>query len=262
MAACSTFSQRPKLKKFLFVDLDDTLFQTPKKCASEVDLQAAAYLKNGDACSFTTPRQRAFMEFAHGGMTLIPATARNADAFSRVDLPFSSYAVLDYGGIVLQPGGALDGGWLSLMQNDMQLALPGLREAMRVIDDFQAKAGLPSRARLIEDYATPFYVVVKDHEARAERLADIEQQVLQDWLATEGADYFIHRNGNNLALLPKSLNKARAVSYLRAELEAEHGPILSFGMGDSRSDARFMAACDYAIVPKGTQLAALTVAAL
>lgn len=250
------------MKKFLFVDLDDTLFQTPKKCVGEADLQAAAYLKNGEACSFTTARQRAFFEFAQSGMTLIPATARNGDAFRRVDLPFTSYSVLDYGGIVLQPGGALDAGWLALMQEDMQTALPGLRDAMRIIDDFQAKAGLPSRARLIEDYGTPFYIVVKDHEARGERLAEIEQQVLQDWIAAEGKDYFIHRNGNNLAVLPKTLNKARAVAYLRAELEAEHGPILSFGMGDSRSDARFMAECDYAIIPNGTQLAALTVAAL
>ena len=163
---------------------------------------------------------------------------------------------------MLQPGGELDTGGLALLQDDMQTALPGLRDAMRIIDDFQVKAGMPSRARLIEDYNTPFYVVVKDHEARGERLADIEQQVLLDWIAKEGADYFIHRNGNNLAVLPKSLNKARAVAYLRAELEAEHGPIVSFGMGDSRSDARFMAACDYAIIPNGTQLAALTVGAL
>ncbi|WP_317205881.1 HAD family hydrolase [Janthinobacterium sp.] len=250
------------MKKFLFVDLDDTLFQTPKKCAAELALEPAAYLKDGAPCSFTTPRQRAFLDFARRDMTLIPATARNADAFGRVGLPFASYAVLDYGGVVLQPGGALDAGWLELMRADMHLALPGLREAMRVIDDFQAALGRPARARLIEDYATPFYIVVKDHEAKGERLAEIEEQVLQPWVDGAGADFFIHRNGNNLALLPKTLNKARAVSYLRAELEAEHGPIVSFGMGDSRSDARFMAACDYAIIPSGTQLAALTVAAL
>lgn len=250
------------MKKFLFVDLDDTLFQTPKKCRAEQALEPAAYLKDGTPCSFTTPRQRAFLAFAQQDMTLIPATARNADAFKRVDLPFSSYAVLDYGGVVLQPGGAPDAGWLALMRADMHAALPGLREAMRAIDDFQLKAGLPARARLIEDFATPFYVVVKDHEARAERLEAIEREVLLPWLEGDGKDYFIHRNGNNLAVLPNALNKARAVSYLRAELESEHGPILSFGMGDSRSDARFMAACDYAIVPSGTQLAALTVAAL
>ena len=63
-------------------------------------------------------------------------------------------------------------------------------------------------------------------------------------------------------MLPKALNKARAVAYLRQRLEAEHGDIMTFGMGDSKTDARFMAACDYAIIPNGTQLAALTVAAL
>jgi hypothetical protein len=250
------------LKKFLFVDLDDTLFQTPKKCLSETELQPVAYLKNGAPCSFSTPRQRAFFDFAQSGMTLIPATARNADAFRRVDLPFSSYTVLDYGGIVLQPGGALDAGWLALMQADMQVALPGLQDAMRVIDDFQIKLGRPARARLIEDFGTPFYIVIKDHEAVGERLAEIEREVLLPWIAGPGRDFFIHRNGNNLAVLPKTLNKARAVAYLRAQLTAEHGPILSFGMGDSASDARFMAACDYAIVPNGTQLAALTLAAL
>jgi hydroxymethylpyrimidine pyrophosphatase-like HAD family hydrolase len=260
------------LKKFLFVDLDDTLFQTPKKVPHEpaLNLEAAAFLKDGAPCSYTTPRQRAMIDMVQRDMTLIPATARNADAFSRVRLPqpFSSYAVLDYGGIVLQPGGALDAGWLELMRDDMHQAMPGLQEAMAVIDDFQRKADLAGRARLVEDFATPFYVVVKDHEARAERLADIEQQVLLPWLTAQGkgdparADYWLHRNANNLAILPKALNKARAVSYLLAELEAEHGPILSFGMGDSRSDARFMAACDYAIVPGGTQLAALTVGAL
>jgi hypothetical protein len=252
------------LKKFLFVDLDDTLFQTPKKCRSETDLQPVAYLKDGAPCSFSTPRQRAFFTFAQSGMTLIPATARNADAFRRVDLPFFSYTVLDYGGIVLLPGGAPDAGWLALMQTDMHVALPGLQQAMRVIDDFQIKLGRPARARLIEDFATPFYIVIKDHEAVAERLAEIEREVLAPWIAAPGVgnNFFIHRNGNNLAVLPKTLNKARAVAHLRALLEAEHGPILTFGMGDSASDARFMAACDYAIVPNGTQLAALTLAAL
>jgi hydroxymethylpyrimidine pyrophosphatase-like HAD family hydrolase len=252
------------LKKFLFVDLDDTLFQTPKKCRSTdaLELRPAAFLKDGAPCSYTTPRQRAFFELAQREMTLIPATARNHDAFKRVDLPFSSYAVLDYGAIVLQPGGAVDAGWLGLMRAEADAALGGLREAMRVIDEFQAGAGRPARARLIEDYATPFYIVIKDPDARAERLAEIEHAVLSEWLATDGAAYFLHRNGNNLAVLPKTLNKARAVNYLRAQLTAEHGEILTFGMGDSGSDARFMAACDYAIVPNGSQLAALTVAAL
>lgn len=250
------------MKKFLFVDLDDTLFQTPGKCLKDEDLHPAAYLKDGAACSFTTSRQRAFFELMHREMTLIPTTARNRDALSRVDLPFSSYAIIDYGGVVLEPGGAVDTVWFETMRMDMEQALTGLREAMQVIDGYAESAGLKGRARLIEDCSTPFYIVVKDPEKKAEHLEQMECEAIAPWLATAGKDFFIHRNGNNLAVLPKTLNKARAVEYLRKRLEAEHGEIMTLGMGDSGSDARFMAACDYAIVPSGSQLAALTVASL
>lgn len=250
------------MKKFLFVDLDDTLFQTPGKCGKEQDLRPAAYLKDGAACSFTTARQRAFFALMQSDMTLIPTTARNRDALSRVDLPFSSYSIIDYGGVVLEPDGTVDPVWLALMQADMAQALVGLRQVMQIIDDYSASVGLKGRARLIEDCATPFYIVLKDPEKIAERLEQVEREAVAPWIATAGKDFLIHRNGNNLAVLPKALNKARAVAYLRQRLEAEHGDIMTFGMGDSKTDARFMAACDYAIIPNGTQLAALTVAAL
>lgn len=251
------------MKKFLFVDLDDTLFQTVAKCAKDGDLHPAAYLKNGEACSFTTARQRAFFSFVQGEMTLIPTTARNRDALSRVDLPFSSYAIIDYGGIILQPNGEVDAAWLAIMQADMQQARVGLQAITQIMDTYSAQAGLHGRARLIEDCATPFYVVLKDPEKKAERLAQVETEAVTPWLKTQtGQDFFVHRNGNNLAILPKTLNKARAVTYLRQRLEAEYGEIMTLGMGDSESDARFMASCDYTIIPKGTQLAARTVAAL
>ncbi len=94
----------------------------------------------------------------------------------------------------------------------------------------------------------------------------IEREAVLPWLAAinagAGSDFCVHRNANNLAILPKTLNKARAVAYVRQILEAEHGEIITFGMGDSTSDARFMASCDYAIIPKGSQLAAHTVETL
>ncbi len=251
------------MKKFLFVDLDDTLFQTAGKCADQEDLQPAAYLKDGSVCSFSTRRQRAFFELMDREMTVIPATARNRDALGRVGLTFSSYAIIDYGGIVLAPDGAPDGEWLDIMRADMAMVLDGLMDGLDVIDRYSAAAGWSARARLIEDFATPFYVVVKDPDKRAERLARIECEALTNWVASEiGRNFYIHRNGNNLAILPKTLNKARAVNHLRQRLQAQHGEIMTLGMGDSRSDARFMAACDYAIVPSGTQLSALTLAAL
>ena len=243
--------------KFLFADLDDTLFQSLEKCASPDGLQAAAYLRDGSPISYTTEGQRAFIAFAQDGMTMIPTTARNLDAFKRVDLPFTSWAVLDYGGIVLQPDGAIDEQWREHMRGAMQAALPGLQELAALIDAWAVRTGFGGRARLIEDFGTPFYLVLKDPEKVAARLEPVEREVVAPWIAAGQRDYFIHRNGNNLAILPNALNKAHAVAHVTARLRAEHGDILTFGMGDSRSDARFMAACDYAIVPRRSQLAAL-----
>ena len=251
-----------KFQKFLFADLDDTLFQSLEKCAGHDGLQPAAFLKDGSPISYTTEGQRAFIAFAQDGMTMIPTTARNVDAFRRVDLPFASWAVLDYGGVVLQPGGAIDQQWLDHMRDAMQAALPGLQELAGLIDAWAERTGFTGRSRIIEDFSTPFYLVIKDPQKVSARLEPIERDVVAPWIAAGQRDYFIHRNGNNLAILPNALNKAHAVAHVTARLRAEHGDILTFGIGDSRSDARFMAACDYAIVPRSTQLAGLTLETL
>ncbi len=254
------------MKKFLFADLDDTLFQTFGKCGAHRDtpgaLEPAAYYKDGSICSYTTPSQRSFLALLQDGMTMIPTTARDLDGMRRVSLPFDSYAVINYGGVVLEPGGALDQPWLDGMRTAMHAALPGLQELAAHIDDHGKRSGYGGRARMIEDFATPFFLVVKDPDKRAERLAPLEEDVVRPWIADGDRDYFIHRNGNNLAILPKALNKANAVAHITQRLKREFGEIVTFGMGDSRSDARFMAACDYAIIPRGTQLAGITVGAL
>jgi len=253
------------LKKFLFADLDDTLFQTLEKCAALGPLEAlepAAYYGNGSICSYTTPAQRAFFSFVEKGMTVIPTTARSLDAFSRVSLGFNSYAILNFGGIILQPDGGIDRDWQGRMHGLMLAALPGLRELAARIEDWCAHTGYGGRPRLVEDAGTPFFVVVKDPDKVALNLERVEREVVLPWLAGGGRDYCVHRNGNNLAILPRTLDKAAAVAWVRERLRREHGDIITFGMGDSRSDARFMADCDYAIVPRRTQLSRMTLEAL
>ena len=250
------------LKKFLFADLDDTLFQTLEKCAVKDALEPAAYYSDGSICSFTTPAQRAFFAFASEGMTVIPTTARSLDAFSRVHLGFTSYAVLNFGGIILQPDGSIERDWQGRMHGLMTSALPGLQALSVHIEDWCARSGYGGRPRLVEDAGTPFFIVVKDPDKVALNLERVEREVVLPWIADEGRDYCVHRNGNNLAVLPRALDKADAVAYISERLRREHGEIVTFGMGDSRSDARFMAACDYAIIPRRTQLSKLTVETL
>ena len=250
------------MNKFLFTDLDDSLFQSREKCPAGALLQPAAFLKDGAPISFSTPRQRAFLTLMQGGMTVIPATARNLNAFRRVDIAFDSYAILNYGGVILLPDGTADAGWLDLMRAEMVAVLSGLQEIMAIMDGYAQSCGFEARTRLIEDFDIPFYVVMKDPQKRSARLAQIDREAVAPWIAASGKDFSVHRNGNNLAVLPQALNKARAVQHLCERLKREHGEILTFGLGDSKSDARFMAACDYAIVPSGSQLARLTVEAL
>lgn len=251
-----------KYQKFLFADLDDSLFQSLEKCRGREGLQPAAFLKDGSPISYTTPGQRAFISFMQDGMTIIPTTARNLDALHRVDLPFDSWAIIDYGGVVLEPGGAVDQPWLDQMRVAMQAAMPGLLELAALIDAWAERTGFKGRARIVEDFDTPFYIVVKDPDKNYASLAPIEHDVAAPWIAEGNRPYFIHRNGNNIAILPNALNKAHAVAHVTARLRAEHGEILTLGIGDSKSDARFMAACDYALVPRGTQLAGLTLETL
>jgi hydroxymethylpyrimidine pyrophosphatase-like HAD family hydrolase len=265
------------LKKLLFVDLDDTLFHTLPKCRPNATLRPVAFLKDGAPISWASTQQLALLADMMLTMQVIPATARNHDAFLRVDLPFSDYAIIDYGGAILRPDGTPDQEWQEKMQAPMQAALPGLQQAQQVMDQYASRNGWAAKSRLISDFGTPFYLMIKDPNGDAERLAQMENDCLRPWLQAQtqgqiqgqtqgqpqaGLDYFIHRNGNNLALLPRTLNKAHAVAFLRQRFEAEHGPLLALGMGDSHSDAAFMAACDYAIIPQHSQLAALTLAPL
>jgi hypothetical protein len=251
-----------KFEKFLFADLDDTLFQSLEKCGGSEPLQAAAFLRDGSPISYMTEAQRAFFAFVSDGMTVIPTTARNVDAFRRVDLPFHSWSVLDYGGIVLRPDGSVDDEWLARMRGAMQDALPGLRELAVLIDAHAEHTGFKGRARLIEDFDTPFYLVIKDPDKNPETLVPFEAEVVRPWLADGDRPYYIHRNGNNLAIMPNALNKAHGATYVMEKLRGQHGEIITFGIGDSKVDARFMAACDYAIIPTHTQLAGLTVETL
>lgn len=250
------------MKKFLFIDLDDTLFQTLAKCHPADDLVAAAFLRDGSANSFSTPRQRAFLAMAQRETTLIPTTARDLDAFGRVAINFHSWAIVNFGGLIKKPDGHLDAHWQGIMAAQMAQARPGLVEIIGRIDAFCNQQSLPNRGRMISDAGIEFFALLKDPDKNLARLQIIDDAVITPWLMGDGRDYVLHKNGNNLALLPRSLDKSHAVAYVSDLLRAEHGEILTLGMGDSISDAAFLALCDFAITPKACQLAQATARAL
>lgn len=240
-------------KKFLFADLDDTLFQSHKKCPPETPLVPAAYLKDGSAHSFLTPAQESVLDLFRREMEVIPVTARNADAYSRVRLGFRAGAVVNYGGVILDPDGTPEVEWLHRSRARARQTLPELNAIMSTLGVWASSIGGKLRIRIIEDFGVPFYVCAKSEEGDETALDPIEARARAQWGGPD-SPVSVHRNGNNFSVLPAWLDKRHAVEHLAERLRAIHGEIITFGMGDSLSDLAFMSACDYALVPRRSQI--------
>jgi hypothetical protein len=65
--------------------------------------------------------------------------------------------------------------------------------------------------------------------------------------------WFLHRNGNNLSLVPQFLGKECAVRYV-VEKHLGDEPIWTIGIGDSVTDAGFLREYDFAITPGESQI--------
>lgn len=234
----------------VFVDLDDTLFQTLHKCPPGDAVQAVAFARDGSPLSFMTVRQRRLFEAMDSIATLIPVTARNRDAFLRVDLRFRSYAILNFGGVILQPDGTLEAAWDSQIRPQLHETASELSNLLRDIDQFIQFHRLGARARLISDFSLPLYLVVKHPAGNLESLHQIHDRQLAE---VDRERFFIHFNHNNLSVVPRCLGKEKAVRYL-LETHFAVAPVLTLGLGDSLTDVPFLQQCDFALVPRGSQL--------
>lgn len=239
----------------VFVDLDDTLFQTLRKCPPEepqAHLTLAAQATNG-AHSMMTRRQKALVDWLIATAETIPVTARSTEAYSRVAIPFASFAILANGAVILGPDGAPDATWAAAMARD----LGGFEETLEALLQHgraaAETASLDVRSWIVEEAELSTYAVFKQNDGEGERLAEIA-----DALATgfDLAGWTVHHNGNNLGLLPPALSKRRAVEHLIGRLRADDPARPAIGLGDSLTDLPFLLACDVWGAPAASQLAA------
>jgi hypothetical protein len=234
---------------YTFIDLDDTLFQTLPKCPPGEPNRCVAFRKDGAPLSYMTRRQERLFEILAAAGTLIPVTARNSGSFGRVRLSFSSFAILDFGGVILQPDGRPDAAWDAQIRLQARASAPVLEELLRSLVGFIERHCLGVRARIIHDFDMPLYIVMKHPGGDLTALG----RIIDDCLPTlDLRECFVHANHNNLSLVPKHLGKEHAVRFL---LERLGGDVLSVGIGDSLSDVPFLSLCDFMMAPRGTQLA-------
>jgi hypothetical protein len=233
------------------VDLDDTLFQTRRKCPADVEevrLTPIGFDREGAALSFATPRQMSFLTWLAETTRLIPVTARSLDALRRVRLPFAA-AICAHGGVILRDCGTSDPDWTSRMRDRSAACAATLAALAETIA--RAAGTEPVAVRVLAEDGIPLYVLAKHASADEAALA----RILAEAIPAPPAGWTVHLNGNNAAFLPPHLGKEKAVAALLPRLRSEHPDAIVIGIGDSLSDAPFMALCDFAMAPTGSQLA-------
>lgn len=240
------------MRVIALVDLDDTLFQTIRKCPPGIAhdaLTPLAFATNGEPLGFASPRQMGFLEWLSEGAHVVPVTARSLDALRRVRIPFAA-AVCAHGGVVLGEDGVPDPDWAARITAAAAAEAPTLERLAAAV-----RAEGPDLAvRVLTEGDTPLYVLVKHPGVDEAALNGAVDRVLPD----VPPGWTVHRNGNNIALMPPYLGKRAAVEYLLPGLREKFPDASVLGFGDSVTDAPFMALCDYAMMPTGSQLAAAT----
>lgn len=248
------------MRAIAFVDLDDTLFQTIRKCPPDVPqaaLTALGFAKDGAPLSYATPRQMAFIAWLTETTVFVPVTARGLDALRRVQIPFGA-AVCAHGGVVLTDTGEVDPVWAAHVAAQAEVHAPTLAALAEAVTRSAATLGTPLSVRLLSEGPIGLYVLVKHPNA-----IDAELHAAVDaMLGAIPAGWTVHRNGNNVAIMPPYLGKAHAVAHILPGLRARYPDAPTLGIGDSLTDAPYMALCDFAMTPTGSQLATAVGASL
>ncbi len=231
------------MRRVLFLDLDDTLFHS-RRAATPGDNEAVADGSDGTPDSFMSPEQRAFFDWIVEGAEVVPTTGRNEAAFRRVRLPFSGWAICSFGGLMLRPDGSPEPRWRAQLAPLAELSVAPLQALVATAR--RAAGDIAVRARVIEDDGLPLYLSVKTDSQHdlSPVAAALRTELAPGWR--------IHVNRHNLAIMPPFLGKEHAVRWF---IENVCGPdVLTIGAGDSLSDAPFLAACHYALMPAASQL--------
>ncbi|PHM36981.1 hypothetical protein [Xenorhabdus innexi] len=270
----SKFKSRP----VFFTDLDDTLFQTRRKIKDLPDmdsLHVATVDRQNSPHSYMTEEQAMLADWLLEYAEVIPVTARNTEQLRRVQLPFTSWQIATHGAVLLTPDGQVDPVWQSHMLAELQPYRDKLLALECLGNRLIASEGFDAWTRINYEYDdVPVYLTIKHRSVRNKSVKHREnnqpgdpdallaamKQAMGDMFDTD--DFYFHHNDNNLAFLPKCVDKGLATHHLLQRLRDERGVFPLIGMGDSLSDHRFMKLCDWFAIPQRSQFADTLTASL
>ena len=244
-------------KPLIFVDLDDTLFQTHRRIQPDASFRVATLDVSGQPLSFMKPKQQQLVDWMFHCADVVPVTARSVKSLQRVQLDFKHGAVCTHGGVVLTPSQQIDEEWQAQQKvhldqlDDLMQQLPNLLQ--HCAHDFgEIRTWYETQDQL------NIYAVAKQKNLEV----PLFLKDLVDLLPTSVTEqFYIHTNGNNLAIIPHAISKKNAVEYYLKKYDPEQQRVI-LAFGDSRSDFGFLSSCDWFGMPKSSQLHQFTETAL
>jgi hypothetical protein len=240
------------MRAVTLVDLDDTLFQTLRKCPPDMPIEKLTPLgfkADGSPMSYATPQQMAFVRLLSETTYFVPVTARSLDALRRVKLDYEQ-AVCAHGGMILQ-NGAVDLEWDVHIRGLATEHADIVQSLTNALGAAAADAGQNVQVRVQMEGDIALYPLAR-HEAADEAALNHVANAVSGQLPKGWTD---HRNSNAVAFLPPYLAKQHAVAYILPKIRARFPDLPVIGIGDSITDAPFMELCDFAMTPTASQLA-------
>lgn len=230
----------------LFLDLDDTIFQTKRKNSRGVI--PATNPENPINTSFMTKGQELFLDifFNTDRLKIIPVTARDLEQYKRTVIsnhPEVTTAVMYFSAVIID-NGEIDVVWQEHIKNSYSKLKYSLGEVFEKVSNNIDQTNF--KIHSVED----FYLVIKNRSVNKEQYIIQNDELKNKLSALLNDEYYVHYNSNNISVLPKFLDKKNAVEYLIKK----YRPQLTIGAGDSITDLNFMQLCDFKIIPGNSQI--------
>jgi hydroxymethylpyrimidine pyrophosphatase-like HAD family hydrolase len=243
------------VKTLVFTDLDDTLFQTRAKTPPGPHHVATTDAR-GQAHSFMTDAQIAFLEHLRRLGSVIPTTGRSIAGFARVQIPFHSPAIVNHGATILGAPATdgtriVDQDWLERTRQISAAHRVGLHDIANALQTRFARERLELPVTVQTEHALALYTLVK--AVQFDEAVMTQARVLALELRERYPEFHVFALGRTISFLPVGMNKRAAVLELQKRYR-DTGPLLCIGVGDTLTDANFMGACDYAITPRSSQI--------
>lgn len=248
MVKLFTPSMDSRIGPVVFLDLDDTIFQTVRKMPPDTKAVPVIRKQDGSPSSFMTEKQWKFFQWLSRNALIIPVTGRSVEQLERVNLPFPSWRIVCHGAVIINADDQIDAHWRSAIQEAIAPLQSPLTDIKEICEDFFSCRPPLVRVRMEKVDEVGIYVCLKN--LGSDGLCQKFHAVLD--VIPCGDDFRVQVNGREICIIPKTISKGLAVKKLITDMGLLDVPILGFG--DSLSDMSFLSMCDWWGTPRNSQI--------